>query len=291
MGTTTGRKPAATALALALALLALATLAATARAAGETVDPTSPVYTPAPRKKGDWHFVTGPKLVTPDSWSATREGAAWATDRHLTLTAPSGMCVGEERPSIQAQVQEAPPSASFPFYLAVITTNVLFPAYQEVVGTVEPWEPQPVCADIGLTLTSQIELGRPAAQVFVYDGNVSPPGLLLPGVAALHWRLVRAVGPRSIEIAVPHTGCAHLAIHAHATERRGGAVITAYAQPIGDEVPLGSAAPGTCLEIGGVQHLTVKLAQRVDRVRLLDGAFEPARPARGTRAGRLKIGS
>jgi hypothetical protein len=209
----------------------------------------------------------------PDSVSVDASQLPWSQGRVVTLVAATGMCVGEESPSLESQVQELGPTDTFPFYSAVITTSVLFPS-RPLAGDV-------YCPGVGLSLKSKIKLAHPTAQTFIYDGDQDPPRLLQPGVDVVPWRLVRVLGPRTIEIATPPTGCVKRSTYAHVAERHGRAVITTYTRPVEGDERLGPFVPRLCLKFRAQWRKRLKLEQPVDRVKLLDGAYEPPRSPRG----------
>jgi hypothetical protein len=207
--------------------------------------------------------------VEPDSVSVDGPLLPWGQGRSLTLVAATGLCVGEESPSLDTQVQELGPTATFPFYSAVITTSLLFPS-RPLAGDV-------YCPDVGLSLESTIKLGHPTAQTFIYDGDQDPPRLLRSGVDVVPWRLVRVLGPRTIEIRTPPTGCVKRSTYAHVAERRGRAVITTYTRPVEGDERLGPFVPRLCLKFRAQWRKRLKLRQPIDRVKLFDGAYAPPR--------------
>lgn len=126
-----------------------------------------------------WEYVTGPPQVSPQPWQpmALPRGKAPIEGRHaFTLSVSSGYCSGEPPTRIDhVKVVERPKTAARPFKSAVITAFVLRPAPTEVVGSINPGEPSPGCADIGERLTRRIKLKRPVESLFLYDGSYCPP--------------------------------------------------------------------------------------------------------------------
>ncbi|MBS1675831.1 MAG: hypothetical protein JST08_00455 [Actinobacteria bacterium] len=215
-----------------------------------------------------WHFGTGPPRVEKTSFSASREQPPWSTSGALGIGVSSGMCVGEGRPYLsKVVVRERGPSSKLPFPSVVITTSVTFPSPTMIVGTVHAGEVSPACAGVGIGLGRHIRLRRPSARLHVYDGRQSPPRLVLEPAKILHWRNPRIVGPRSIEISVPFSGCAGMSISAHPVYRRGRVIITVYG-----EWPT-AKRPRPCQRGYGVEHLRLNLKEPVDGMELLDGSF------------------
>jgi hypothetical protein len=207
------------------------------------------------------------------SFSASREEPPWSTSRVLSVGVNSGICVGEGRPYLsEVHVHERGPTSKLAFPSVVLTTSVLFPAPTEIVGTVNPGEPGPGCAGIGIGLGRRVRLGRPSARLYVYDGSQDPPRLVLEPAKILHWRKLRIVGPRSIEISVPFAGCAGMSISVHAVYRPGRAIVTAY----GERPDV--RRPRPCQKSYGVEQVGFKLDKPVNSVELLDGSFAPPRP-------------
>jgi hypothetical protein len=194
------------------------------------------------------------------------------------------MCVGEGTPYVgEAEVQERPPSPTLPGPSAIITTSVVFPAPSEVVGVVNPGEVQPACADVGIQARDTVELGRPVARLFVYDGSFDPPRLVMGPAPRLDWTLTRVPGSKTVEIAVPFSSCVRRpAISPHVVERPGRAVITVFGEPPDPN-------PRPCLRSRGIRRLEVRLKRPLAGLKLFDGSSDPPRlrwplgPSQGTR--------
>jgi hypothetical protein len=128
-----------------------------------------------------WTLTHGPPKVETVHWYAGRccPRDARAVGRTLELGVLSGRCLGEPSPRIDhIEVIERPPTAQRPFGSAVITAFVRFPAPLEVLGPVNPGEPQPGCAGVGIGLTGRVNLKRPLSKLFLLDGSSSPPRLV-----------------------------------------------------------------------------------------------------------------
>lgn len=219
-----------------------------------------------------WHFATGPPRLEQTSFGASRRRPPWSDSRALWIGVAGGMCVGEGRPSLaEVDFQEQGPTSTLPHPSVIVTPSILFPAPTEVVGTVNPGEPVPACAGVGIPLSRRIRLRRPSSRLWVYDGSQIPPRLVLEPAKVLHWRKPRVLGSRRIEISVPFSGCAGMSITAHAVERRGRTIITAYGER---QV----RRPRPCQKGHGVEELKLTLERPVDRTELLDGSFRPPRP-------------
>jgi hypothetical protein len=97
-------------------------------------------------------------------------------ERIFYFSVSSGYCLGEPKPEIDhVELVERPKTSKRPFKSAVITVFLRFPAPTEVIGSVNPDEPQPGCAGIGLGILSRIKLKRNVDDLALFDGSFAPP--------------------------------------------------------------------------------------------------------------------
>jgi hypothetical protein len=119
-----------------------------------------------------WEYVTGSPKTEPVHWrlAAFAVKPPPAGERSVWIEVLTGYCVGEEPPSIhRVKIVERP------HHRSIITAFLRFPAPMEVSGTVEPGEPIPACAGVGLSLFRRVTLGRPKQGLTLFDGSLSPP--------------------------------------------------------------------------------------------------------------------
>lgn len=118
-----------------------------------------------------WEYVVGPPRTETVSWGLGPFGptAPPSGPSSLWISVGTGYCVGEEPPFIHhVDVVEKP-------HRSTITVYLRFPAPVEVSGPVEPGEPVPACADVGLGMSKRIKLDLPKAGRNFFDDSSSPP--------------------------------------------------------------------------------------------------------------------
>lgn len=115
----------------------------------------------------DWEWVEGPPRTEEVGWTVSPDQPT--NERLLQVNVSSGYCVGEPLPYIHHFEVLRKPRRT------VVTAFIRFPAPSEVKGTVEPDDPFPACAGVGLGLTRQVRLGRARDYAPLFDGSFSPP--------------------------------------------------------------------------------------------------------------------
>lgn len=135
------------------------------------------------REGRSWEWTHRRPKVQAARWYVGRRGLqdGPTASKTLELSVLSGQCLGEPSPRIDhIEVIEKPPTAQRPFKSAVITVFVRSPAPLEVLGTVNPDEPGPACAGVGVALRAKVKLKRLPSKLFLFDGSYSPPRLAVP---------------------------------------------------------------------------------------------------------------
>lgn len=130
-----------------------------------------------------WEYAQGPPRVESVPWSGLIGPDPEGAVRTLTFSVSSGYCVGEPKPRIdRIKIVERPKTAKRPFKSSIITAFVRFPVPTEVVGSVNPGEPQPACAGLGIGFLRRVKLKRPVGDLILFDGSFSPPRRVWPSV-------------------------------------------------------------------------------------------------------------
>lgn len=129
-----------------------------------------------------WEWVDGaPKVEVASRWSGEPccvKGAQSAS-KTLGVRVSTGYCVGEPAPTLDhIRVIERPVTAARPFKSALVAVFIRRPQPTEVVGTVNPGEPQPGCAGLGYGFSARVKLKRPVERLFILDGGRRPYRLI-----------------------------------------------------------------------------------------------------------------
>jgi hypothetical protein len=125
-----------------------------------------------------WEWIVGPpKVEAASGWSArpccSEEAKRGA--KTLEVGVSTGYCLSRPPPTLDhIKVIERPATAERPFKSALVTVFIKFPRPKEVVGTVNPGEPQPGCAGVGYGFWVRVKLKRPVERLFIFDGRRRP---------------------------------------------------------------------------------------------------------------------
>jgi hypothetical protein len=126
--------------------------------------------------KPAWENVHGPPKVEEVPWHPLRSSLKGQEDRVLVIWVSTGYCYGEPPPRFDhVKVAERQKTVQHPSGSAVIRAFIRFPAPTEVVGTVGPGEPGPICMGIGTWVRHRVRLKRPVLGLPLFDGSYSPP--------------------------------------------------------------------------------------------------------------------
>jgi hypothetical protein len=110
-----------------------------------------------------------PAQTIPRPWHLIR--ARPADPRRVRVAITSGYCSGEPKPHIDhTKLVEGPATRKEPGGSAIITVYVHFP---------ERPDTEALCADESLELEARVQLRRPAATLYLFDGSSSPPRLVV----------------------------------------------------------------------------------------------------------------